>query len=49
MYYHHHLSVVLTLAGQLGSNKGGFDRMTGESQVTQVSTKWRLNVSIIIA
>ena len=44
---HYHLSAI-PLAGQLGSNQGGFDCMTGESQVTQVITQWRLNVSATI-
>ena len=39
---------ILTPGGQLGSNQGGFDRTAGESQVTQVITEWRLNVSVNI-
>ena len=38
----------MTPGGQLGSNQGGYDRTAGESQVTQVITEWRLNVSITI-
>ena len=36
---------IMTPGGQLGSSQGGFDRTAGESQVTQVITEWRLNVS----
>lgn len=39
---------VITLVGELGANYGGFDRIAGESQVTQIITEWRLNVSVTI-
>lgn len=41
----HVLSYCYKPGGQLGSSQGGFDRTIGESQVTQVTTLWRLNVS----
>lgn len=41
--------IIIILAGQLGGKQGGIDRMTAENQVTQILTKWRLNVSAMIA
>ncbi|KAG8215508.1 hypothetical protein J3R82DRAFT_9153 [Butyriboletus roseoflavus] len=41
------VAAIIWTAGQLGSNQGGFDRMTGESQVTQVITEWRLNINTV--
>ncbi|KAG8215448.1 hypothetical protein J3R82DRAFT_9062 [Butyriboletus roseoflavus] len=41
------VAAIIWTAGQLGSNQGGFDRTTGESQVTQVITKWRLNINTV--
>ncbi|KAF8836819.1 hypothetical protein BDN67DRAFT_973663 [Paxillus ammoniavirescens] len=35
---------ILWLAGESGEMKGGFQRASGESQVTKVVTQWRLNV-----
>ncbi|KIJ07221.1 hypothetical protein PAXINDRAFT_103048 [Paxillus involutus ATCC 200175] len=36
---------MLWLAGQAGEKGGGFQRESGESQVTQVVTQWRLNIN----
>ncbi|KAG8217909.1 hypothetical protein J3R82DRAFT_6075 [Butyriboletus roseoflavus] len=41
------IAAIIWTAGQLGSNQGEFDRMTGESQVTQVITEWRLNINVV--
>ncbi|KIJ14602.1 hypothetical protein PAXINDRAFT_12700 [Paxillus involutus ATCC 200175] len=38
---------MLWLAGQDGGERGGFQRTSGESQVTQVVTQWRLNINTI--
>ncbi|KAF8837093.1 hypothetical protein BDN67DRAFT_1005137 [Paxillus ammoniavirescens] len=38
---------MLWLAGQDGEERGGFQRASGESQVTQVVTQWRLNINTI--
>ncbi|KIJ08401.1 hypothetical protein PAXINDRAFT_18463 [Paxillus involutus ATCC 200175] len=38
---------MLWLAGQAGEDRGGFQRASGESQVTQVATQWRLNINKI--
>ncbi|KAF9218205.1 hypothetical protein BS17DRAFT_260702 [Gyrodon lividus] len=35
------------LAGQAGKSRGGFQRTSGESQVIQLVTQWRLNVNTI--
>lgn len=37
---------IIPSGGQLGPEPGGFERISGESQVMQVVTKWRLNVSV---
>ncbi|KIJ20555.1 hypothetical protein PAXINDRAFT_95643 [Paxillus involutus ATCC 200175] len=36
---------MLWLAGQAGEGRGGFQRASGESQVTLVVTQWRLNIN----
>ncbi|KAF9219704.1 hypothetical protein BS17DRAFT_769774 [Gyrodon lividus] len=38
---------IMWLAGQAGESRGGFQRTSGESQVTQLVTQWRLNVNTI--
>ena len=41
------IHATILLGGKLGPYQGGFEWAVGESQVTQVITEWRLNVSVV--